>query len=159
MTESNAPDELARSEADAYHQHTKEALQRAIDSIQELSFSADNDLECAKLDGLSEATHILEVMFDDVSDTPPPAPGTDALLSKSLQADTSLTRLKKAFPPPAQTTTVAEAAKVLFSCDENGRRKEVYDACEAGKCKVYKFDAVLRALSEQQNTSATTAHD
>ena len=45
----------------------------------------------------------------------------------------------------AAPITVQDAAKVLLSPDENGNRTGVYDAC-AGRVKVYKFDAVLRAL-------------
>ena len=47
-----------------------EALQQAIDAIQELSFSADTDLECAKLDGLTDAAHILEGMIEDMTPRP-----------------------------------------------------------------------------------------
>lgn len=38
-----------------------------------------------------------------------------------------------------------KAALLLLSPDENGRREAVYEACE-GVCRVYKFDAVLRAI-------------
>ena len=47
----------------------------------------------------------------------------------------------------ARPMTVAEAAKVLLTPDEKGNRNTVYDACEK-RVKVYKFDAVLRALSQ-----------
>ena len=47
---------------------------------------------------------------------------------------------------PAPAMTVEEAARVLLRLDEYGNRKAVYDAC-ANRVKVYKFDAVLRALA------------
>lgn len=47
----------------------------------------------------------------------------------------------------ARPMTVAEAAKVLLTPDEKGNRNTVYDACEK-RVKVYRFDAVLRALSQ-----------
>lgn len=40
------------------------ALREAIDAVQELAFSADNDLECAKLDGLTEATEAIEALIE-----------------------------------------------------------------------------------------------
>lgn len=46
----------------------------------------------------------------------------------------------------APAMTVEEAARVLLRLDEYGNRKAVYDAC-ANRVKVYKFDAVLRALA------------
>ncbi|APX88685.1 hypothetical protein BV394_02175 [Brevirhabdus pacifica] len=46
----------------------------------------------------------------------------------------------------ATQPTPQEAAKVLLRHDENGGRKEVYDACE-NRIKVYKFDAALRAIA------------
>lgn len=45
---------------------------------------------------------------------------------------------------PAQT--VQEAAKVLLQPDSKGLRTTVYDACKS-RVKVYKFDAVLRAIA------------
>jgi hypothetical protein len=48
----------------------------------------------------------------------------------------------------------ARAAATLFGCDELGRRSEVYAACEAAGCKVYKFDAVLLALVGEEGVAA-----
>ena len=48
--------------------------------------------------------------------------------------------------PAPDGVTVQEAAKMLLRPDEKGFRNEVYAAC-SNRVKVYKFDAVLRALS------------
>lgn len=42
-----------------------EALRDAADEIQGLAFSADNDLECAKLDGLTDATYAVEALITE----------------------------------------------------------------------------------------------
>lgn len=51
-------------------------------------------------------------------------------------------------PPDVRADALREAAKTLLSGDENGSRKEVYNAC-AGNVKVYKLDDFLEALIEQ----------
>lgn len=48
---------------------------------------------------------------------------------------------------PARTVTPQEAAKVLLAVESQSL---IYDACETAKCKAYKFDYVLRALSSEQ---------
>lgn len=47
----------------------------------------------------------------------------------------------------ARQVTVQEAAKVLLQPKDAEDREAIYDACEKNT-KVYKFNAVLRALSE-----------
>lgn len=55
----------AEVEQAGYKRGQKEALQEAYNAVQELSFSADNDLECAKLDGLTDASHAIEGLLDN----------------------------------------------------------------------------------------------
>ena len=51
------------------------------------------------------------------------------------------------YVPPTTPDPVSEAAKVLLRPDDKGSRKPIHDACE-NRVKVYKFDAVLRALTK-----------
>lgn len=69
--------------------------------------------------------------------------GTDCFAGKAIVHPESYA----AWNARARPMTVAEAAKVLLTPDEKGNRNSVYDACEK-RVKVYRFDAVLRALSQ-----------
>lgn len=51
---------------------------------------------------------------------------------------------------PQREMSVQDAARVLLTPDEKGLRGEVYSAC-VNNCKVYKFDAALRALAGEQS--------
>lgn len=65
----------------------------------------------------------------------------------AAQADYEARIAAQIQPAARAEVSVAEAARVLLATNELGGRNEVHDAC-AGRLKVHKFDAVLRALTE-----------